>query len=166
MNVSDTAEGWRRVLAAFDNWITYESTEFMPWTGYFSKEGLRGLTSNETIGWMNNMIEEVIPGRVDKCREAGVALEDFLPYMPNPETQETVRSMIELNSRLQDAILAMSDSMSNMLDDYRAGGLDEVAGSLEAIAATEEDIRHHMSLYSKGFRKLQSLGLEIPDDFL
>ena len=164
--MSETAEGWRRVLAAFDQWITYESTEFMPWTGYFSMEGLRGLTSSETVGWMNSMISEIIPGRVDKCRDAGVALEDFLPFMPNPETQETVRSMLDLNSRLQDAILAMSDIMSNMLDDYRSGGLDEIVGSLEAIATTEEDIRHHMSLYSKGFTKLQSLGLTIPDDFL
>lgn len=164
--MSETAEGWRRVLAAFDEWITYESTEFMPWTGYFSQEGLRGLTGSEIIGWMNSMIDEIIPGRVEKCREAGVALEDFLPYMPNPETQETVRSMIDLNARLQDAILGMSDIMSNMLDDYKTGGLDEVAGSLEAIATTEEDIRHHMSLYSKGFGRLQSLGLEIPDDFL
>ncbi|MDF1538392.1 MAG: hypothetical protein P1Q69_05775 [Candidatus Thorarchaeota archaeon] len=164
--MSETAEGWRRVLAAFDDWITYESTEFMPWTGYFSEEGLRGLTNAETIAWMNNMISEIIPGRVDKCREAGVALEDFLPYMPNPETQETVRSMIDLNSRLQDTILAMSDGMSNMLDEFLAGGLEEIAGSLEAIATTEEDIRHHMSLYSQGFGRLQSLGLEIPDDFL
>jgi len=164
--LSETAEGWRRVLAAFDEWITYESTEFMPWTGYFSMEGLQGLTSAERVGWMNNMISEIIPGRVDKCREAGVALEDFLPFMPNPETQETVRSMLDLNAQLQDRILAMSDIMSNMLDDYRTGGLDELAGSLEAIATTEEDIRHHMSLYSKGFGKLHSLGLEIPDDFL
>ncbi|MHA1907006.1 MAG: hypothetical protein ACW98Y_06915 [Candidatus Thorarchaeota archaeon] len=164
--MSETAEGWRRVLAAFDNWITYESTEFMPWTGYFSIEGLRGLTRPETIAWMNNMISEIIPGRVDKCREAGVALEDFLPFMPNPETQQTVRSMLDLNSQLQDTILVMSDIMGNLLEDYRAGGLDEIAGALEAIATTEEDIRHHMSLYSKGFGKLQSLGLEIPDDFL
>lgn len=164
--VSETAEGWRRVLAAFDTWIEYESTEFMPWTGYFSLDELRGLTSAERVGWMNNMISEIIPGRVEKCREAGIALEDFLPYMPNPETQETVRSMIDLNSRLQDAILGMSDVMSNMLDEYRSGGLDEISGSLEAIASTEEDIRHHMSLYSKGFGRLQSLGLEIPDDFM
>ncbi len=164
--MSETAEGWRRVLAAFDNWITYESTEFMPWTGYFSIDGLRGLTSDERVGWMNNMISEIIPGRVGKCREAGVALEDFLPFMPNPETQQTVRSMLDLNSQLQDSILAMSDIMSNMLEDYQAGGLDELGGSLEAIATTEEDIRHHMSLYSKGFGKLQSLGLEIPDEFL
>ncbi len=164
--MSETAEGWRRVLFAFDQWITYESSEFMPWTGYFSMEGLRGLTSAERVGWMNNMISEIIPGRVDKCREAGVALEDFLPFMPNPETQETVRSMLNLNSQLSDAILAMSDIMSSMLDDYRSGGLDEIVGSLEAIATSEEDIRHHMSLYSKGFAKLQSLGLDIPDDFL
>lgn len=164
--MSETEEGWRRVLEAFDEWISYEGTEFMPWTGYFSMDGLQSLTHQERIGWMHNMVDEIIPGRVDKCREAGVALEDFLPYMPHGDAIETVRSMIDLNVTIQDLILQMSDTLSSMLDDYRTDGLDEVIVHLERLASIEEDIRHHMSLYSKGFGKLQALGLEMPDDFL
>ncbi len=163
--MSETDEGWRRVLTAFDDWISYEGSEFMPWTGYFSLEGLRDLTHQERIGWMHNMVDEIIPSRIDRCREAGVALEDFLPYMPNPETIETVRSMIDLNVTLQDLMLRMSDIFANMLDEYKSGGMDEIVVYLESIASCEEEIRHHMSLYSKGFGKLQALGLTIPDDF-
>ncbi len=163
--MSETDEGWRRVLSAFDDWIDYEGSEFMPWTGYFTVSGLSGLTDRERIGWMHNMIDEIIPMSVDRCREAGVALEDFLPYMPYGEAHETVRSMIELNSRLQDMMLQMSDRMSNMLEDYKVEGLDGIDVHLESIAEIEEEIRHHMSLYSKGFGKLQSLGMEMPDDF-
>ena len=164
--MSETTEGWRRVLAAFDDWIEYETTEFMPWTAYFTMEGLQGLTHEERIAWMRNMVEEIIPGRVDKCREAGVALEDFLPYMPDTAAIETVRSMIDLNLRLQDAILGMSDALSGMLDEYMSGGLDEISVNLESLAEIEEDIRHHMSLYSQGFGKLGRMGLEIPDELL
>ncbi|MFW9907179.1 MAG: hypothetical protein ACFFEF_01280 [Candidatus Thorarchaeota archaeon] len=164
--MSETAEGWRRVLAAFDEWITYESTEFMPWTGYFSMDGLRSLTNEERLGWMNNMIDEIIPGRVAKCREAGVALEDFLPYMPNSDAISTVQSMIDLNTRIQDSMLSMSDTISSMLDEYKTGGLDELHTFIESLATNEEDIRHHMSLYSQGFGKLQALGLEMPDEFM
>ena len=88
--MSRTAEGWHRVLGAFDNWITYESTEFGPWTGYFSLENLRSLTSEERLGWMHSMYDEVIPGRVKICREASVALEDFLPYMPDEDAVQVV----------------------------------------------------------------------------
>ncbi len=164
--MADTAEGWRNVLAAFDDWISFESTEFMPWTGYFTIEGLQSLTNNERIGWMNNMVDEIIPNRVDACRAAGVALEDFLPYMPNAEAINIVRSMIDLNGQIQDMILQMSDTVSSMLEDYRSGGIGEIAVHLESVAAIEEDIRHHMSLYSQGFAKLQNLGFEMPDEFL
>ncbi len=163
--MSETDEGWRRVLAAFDEWIYYEGSEFMPWTGYFTMDGLQSLTHQERLGWLHNMIDEIIPGRVDKCKEAGVALEDFLPFMPHGEAIETVRSMIDLNLTIQDLMLQMSDTLSRMLDDYKTDGLDEVVVHLETLALIEEDIRHHMSLYSKGFGKLKSLGLEMPDDF-
>ncbi len=162
--MSETEDAWKRVLAAFDDWIYYESSEFGPWTGYFSIENLGSLTDQERLGWMHSMIDEIIPGRVDKCRDAGVALEDFLPYMPDAEAIETVRSMLDLNSLLRDSMLGMSDIIGEMMDAYGSGGLDEIAPSLEAVAEAEEDIRHHMSLFSKGFGKLRALGLEIPED--
>jgi hypothetical protein len=162
--MSETEDAWRKVLAAFDDWIYYESSEFGPWTGYFSIENLRGLTDQERLGWMHSMIDEIIPGRVDKCRDAGVALEDFLPYMPDADAKETVRSMLDLNSLLRNSMLRMSDIISEMIDQYGAGGLDEIVPSLETVAGAEEDIRHHMSLFSKGFGKLKTLGLEIPED--
>ena len=43
-------------------------------------------------------------------------------------------------------------------------GLEEIVPYLASLAEIEEDIRHHMSLYSQGFSKLGSLGLEIPDE--
>ena len=162
--MSETAEGWRRVLLAFDDWITYESSEFAPWTSYFSVENLASLTSKEVVGWMQTMYDQVIPGRVEKCQEAGVALEDFLPYMPEPEAIQTVRSMIDLNGVLQDLMLGMSDIFTTMVDSYRTGGLEEIELYLRSLAESEEDIRHHMSLYSQGFGKLRSLGLEMPDE--
>ena len=163
VKVSELEVAWQKVLDAFDDWISYESTEFMPWTGYLSMENLRDITHNERIGWMNNMIEEVIPGRVDACRQAGVALEDFLPYMPNEEALDTVRSMMDLNVRIQDAILSMSDAFAKMLEEYKEDGLEGISHLLQSIADIEEDIRHHMSLFSKGFGKLGALGLEVPD---
>ncbi|TFG06570.1 hypothetical protein EU522_01475 [Candidatus Thorarchaeota archaeon] len=162
--MSETEDAWKRVLAAFDDWIYYESTEFGPWTGYFSLENLRDLTDQERLGWMHSMIDEIIPGRVDKCKEAGIALEDFLPYMPDSAAIETVNSMIDLNSLLQDLMLRMSDIIGSMMDSYREGGLDEILPSLESLAESEEEIRHHMSLFSQGFGKLKSLGLEMPED--
>ena len=162
--MSETAEGWRRVLSAFDSWIEYESMEFAPWTGYFSMENLRNLTDAERLGWMHSMVDEIIPGRIEKCREAAVALEDFLPYMPDASARDTVQSMIDLNTVLRDGMMQMSDVLGNMKEEYRQGGLDEVTPHLSELIDIEEDIRHHMSLYSKGFAKLRSLGLEIPDD--
>lgn len=162
--MAETDEGWRRVLAAFDDWIEYESKEFGPWTGYFSPENLRNLTDGERLSWMSKMIDEVIPGRVESCREAGVALEDFLPYMPDMDAIQTVRSMIDLNRLLQDSMLRMSDTISDMSDAYREGGMDDIASYLSDLIDNEEDIRHHMSLYSQGFGRLKSLGLEIPED--
>jgi hypothetical protein len=161
--MSDTAEGWTRVLKAFDDWIEYETTEFGPWTGYFSVENLRGLTDKERLSWMGSMVDEIIPGRIGSCRSAGVALEDFLPYMPDAAAIETVRSMIDLNLVLQEGMMKMSDAVSRMADEYRVGGLDELGVHLNELKEIEEDIRHHMSLYSKGFSRLRSLGLEIPD---
>ncbi len=162
--MSETAEGWRRVLNAFDDWIAYEANEFGPWTAYFSLENLHDLTDKERLGWMHKMLEEVIPGRIDKCKEASVALEDFLPYMPDAAAIETVRSMIDLAFLLQDSMMAMSDIIAEMIDAYKEGGLDEIIHYLSSVAEAEEDIRHHMSLFSQGFGKLKSLGLEMPDE--
>ena len=161
--MSETTEGWKRVLDAFEEWIHYESTEFAPWTGYFSLENLRNLTDSERIGWLRSMVDEIIPGRVDSCRHAGVALEDFLPYMPHEEAIETVQSMISLNGVIRDLILGMSDTISIMTDEYQSQGLEGIIPHLPTLAEFEEEIRHHMSLYSKGFAKLKSLGLEMPD---
>ncbi|MFW9806456.1 MAG: hypothetical protein ACFFFK_06975, partial [Candidatus Thorarchaeota archaeon] len=98
-------DGWRRVLKAFEDWIYYESTEFGPYTGYFSLENLRDLTSGERISWMQTMYDEIIPGRVEHCRNAGVAFEDFLPYMPDSDAREVVQSMIDLTQVLTDDML-------------------------------------------------------------
>ncbi|TFG31862.1 hypothetical protein EU527_11445 [Candidatus Thorarchaeota archaeon] len=161
--MSESALGWQRVLKAFDEWIYYESSEFGPYTGYFSLENLRDLMHVERLSWMSSMIDDIIPGRVDRCREAAVAFEDFLPYMPDPNAREIVQSMIDLCQVIEDDILVMSDTISSMKDDYEDGGLDEVVGHLSELADGEENIRHHMSLFSQGFAKLRSLGLEMPD---
>lgn len=156
-------DGWHRVLKAFEDWIYYESTEFGPYTGYFSLENLRDLTSGERINWMQSMYDEIIPGRVEHCRNAGVAFEDFLPYMPDPNAREVVQSMIDLTQVLTDDMLGMSDTIHSMKDDYETGGLDEIIPYLSDLAEAEENIRHHMSLFSQGFGKLRSMGLEMPD---
>ncbi|MFQ5832321.1 MAG: hypothetical protein ACE5H4_06450 [Candidatus Thorarchaeota archaeon] len=162
--MSKTVEGWHRVLGAFDNWISYESSEFGPWTGYFSLENLGTLTHEERLGWMHSMYDEVIPGRVDRCREAGVALEDFLPYMPDDDAVEVVQSMIDLSTVIQDLMLRMSDTVYSMMEEYKESGLDEINSYLSTVTETEEEIRHNMSLYSQGFGKLDSMGLQIPED--
>jgi len=156
-------EGWRRVLKAFEDWITYESTEFGPYTGYFSLDNLSGLTSKERVGWMHSMYEETIPGRVERCRTAGVAFEDFLPYMPDPSAREVVQSMIDLIQVLSEDILGMSDTIHSMKEEYQSGGLDEIVPYLTDLGTAEENIRHHMSLFSQGFGKLRAMGLEMPD---
>ncbi len=162
--MSEMAEGWKRVLDAFGGWIEYEATEFGPWTAYFSLDNLHDLTDSERLGWMHKMLEDVIPGRIDRCRGAKVALEDFLPYMPEPQAIETVRSMIDLATLLQGSMMAMSDLIAEMIEAYRSGGLDDIIPLLSSIAEAEEDIRHHMSLFSQGFGKLRALGLEMPDE--
>jgi hypothetical protein len=156
-------EGWNRVLKAFEDWIYYESSEFGPYTGYFSLENLRDLTSEERMSWMQSMYDEIIPGRVERCRNAGVAFEDFLPYMPDPKAREVVQSMIDLTQVLSDDMLGMSDTMHSMKEEYESGGLDEIMPYLTDLAEAEENIRHHMSLFSQGFGKLRSMGLEMPD---
>jgi len=161
--MSESETGWQRVLKAFDEWIYYESSEFGPYTGYFSLENLRDLMHVERSSWMGSMIDEIIPGRIERCREAAVAFEDFLPYMPDPDAREVVQSMIDLCDVIKDDMLAMSDTFSSMKDDYEEGGLDEIVGYLSDLADNEENIRHHMSLFSQGFAKLKSLGLEMPD---
>ena len=162
--MSETEEAWERVINAFEEWIEYEASDFGPWTGYFSDENLRDLTDAERQGWMYSMCDEIIPKRVEKCRQANVALEDFLPYMPDSDAIETVQSMIELSSVIQDAMLGQSDIISDMMDEYRSGGLDEIQPLLESLSEAEQDIRHHMSLYSQGFGKLRSSGHELPGD--
>ena len=124
--MAEITEGWKLVLNAFDEWINYESTEFGPWTGYFSLENLRALTHEERLGWMHSMVDEIIPGRVAKCKDAGVALEDFLPYMPDADALETVRSMIDLNIVIHDSMLRMSDILASMMTEYETGGLEEI----------------------------------------
>ena len=156
-------DGWRRVLDAFEDWIYYESTEFGPYTGYFSLENLRDLTSKERISWMQSMYDEIIPGRVDKCRNAGVAFEDFLPYMPDPTAREVVQSMIDLTQVIADEMLGMSDTIHSMKEEHESGGFEEIMPFLTDLADTEESIRHHMSLFSQGFGKLRRMGLEMPD---
>ncbi|MFW9833172.1 MAG: hypothetical protein ACFFEK_04200 [Candidatus Thorarchaeota archaeon] len=156
-------EGWNRVLKAFEDWIYYESSDFGPYTGYFSLENLRDLTSEERMSWMQSMYDEIIPGRVERCRNAGVAFEDFLPYMPDPKAREVVQSMIDLTQVLSDDMLGMSDTMHSMKEEYESGGLDEIMPHLTDLAEAEENIRHHMSLFSQGFGKLRSMGLEMPD---
>ena len=156
-------EGWRRVLKAFEDWIHYESTEFGPYTGYFSLENLRDLTSQERLGWMHSMYEEIIPGRVERCKAAGVAFEDFRPYMPDHKAREVVQSMIDLTQVLSEDILGMSDTIHSMKEEYQSSGLDEIVPYLSDLADSEEGIRHHMSLFSQGFAKLRAMGLEMPD---
>ena len=155
--------GWKRVLDAFDEWIQYESSEFGPYTGYFSLNNLRDLMHSERLGWMHMMYDEMIPGRVEKCKNAGVAFEDFIPYMPDPEAREVVQSMIDLTQVLTDAMLAMSDTIHSMKEDYESGGFDDAVPYLTDLADAEENIRHHMSLFSQGFGKLEKMGLEMPD---
>ena len=161
--MTENIEGWKRVLNAFDEWINYESTEFGPYTGYFSLDNLRDLMHSERLGWMNSMYEDIIPGRVQKCKDAGVAFEDFLPYMPDPEAREVVQSMIDLTQVLVDEMLAMSDTIHNMKEDYESGGFDDAVPYLTDLADSEENIRHHMSLFSQGFGTLAKMGLEMPD---
>ena len=161
--MSEADEGWRRVLAAFEDWIAYESSEYGPYTGYFSLDNLRDLTHKERLGWMHSMCDEIIPGRVEKCRAAKVAFEDFLPYMPDSDAIEVVQSMIELSEVLETDMLAMSDSIHSMREEYTDGELDETVPYLTEIAESEENIRHHMSLFSSGFGKLRAMGLEMPD---
>ncbi|MCK5266020.1 MAG: hypothetical protein KAR03_10470 [Candidatus Thorarchaeota archaeon] len=161
--MAETVEGWKRVLKAFDDWISYETIEFGPYTGYFSLANLRDITHSERIGWMNSMYVEIIPGRVQSCKNAGVAFEDFLPYMPDPEARAVVQSMIDLTKVLTDDMLAMSDIIHNMKEDYESGGFDDAVPYLTNLAEAEENIRHHMSLFSQGFGKLKKMGLEMPD---
>jgi hypothetical protein len=161
--MSEIKVGWSRVLKAFDDWINYETTEFGPYTGYFSLENLRDLMHSERIGWMHSMYEDIIPGRVQKCKNAGVAFEDFIPYMPDPEARKVVQSMIDLTKVLGDDILAMSDTIHSMKEDYESGGFDDAVPYLTDLADSEEGIRHHMSLFSQGFAKLAKMGLEMPD---
>jgi uncharacterized protein YeeX (DUF496 family) len=71
--------------------------------------------------------------------------------------------MIDLSLVIEDAMLAMSDTLSSMKDDYEEGGLDDIITNLSELADGEENIRHHMSLFSQGFAKLRSMGLEMPD---
>lgn len=160
--MNEHEEEWKRVLRAFEDWIEYESTEFGPWTGYFSIDNLRTLTDKERLGWMCHMRDEIIPGRVDHCRMAGIALEDFLPFMPDMESIGTVRSMINLNHVIEEIMLKMSDVFSIMIEEYKTGGLDEIIPHLGELIEFEEDIRHHMSLYSKGFAQLSNAGFELP----
>lgn len=161
--MAETIEGWRRVLKAFDDWISYETTEFGPHTSYFSLENLRDIMHSERIGWMNSMYVEIIPGRVQSCKNAAVAFEDFLPFMPDPEARAVVQSMIDLTKVLTDDMLAMSDTIHNMREDYESGGFDDAVPYLTDLAEAEENIRHHMSLFSQGFGKLKKMGLEMPD---
>jgi len=161
--LAETVEGWKRVLKAFDDWISYETTEFGPYTGFFSLANLRDITHNERIGWMNSMYVEIIPGRVQSCKNAAVAFEDFIPYMPDPEARQVVQSMIDLTKVLTDDMLAMSDIINNMREDYESGGFDDAVPYLADLAEAEENIRHHMSLFSQGFGKLKKMGLEMPD---
>ncbi len=161
--MSEAEEGWQRVLKAFDEWIYYESSEFGPYTGYFSLENLRDLTHGERIGWMHSMYDELIPGRVEKCRDAAVAFEDFMPFMPDPETRDIVQSMIDLTQVIEEAMLSMSDTIQTLREEYESGGFDEIVPYLSDLADIEENIRHHMSLFSQGFSKLRGLGLEMPD---
>jgi hypothetical protein len=161
--MSEAEEGWQKVLKAFDDWIDYESSEYGPYTGYFSLENLRDLTNDERMNWMRSMYDEIIPGRVEKCRAAGVAFEDFMPFMPDSDAREVVQSMIDLTQVIVDSMLAMSDTIHNMKDDFEANGFDEIVAYLSDLADSEENIRHHMSLFSQGFGKLRSLGLEMPD---
>jgi hypothetical protein len=161
--LSEIKVGWKRVLDAFDDWISYETSEFGPYTGYFSLDNLRDLMHSERIGWMYSMYDEIIPGRVDTCRNAGVAFEDFLPYMPDPDAREVVQSMIDLTQVIADEMLAMSDTIHNMQEEYESGGFDEIVPFLADLADSEESIRHHMSLFSQGFGKLEKMGVEMPD---
>ncbi len=156
-------EGWHRVLKAFEDWIYYESEEFGPYTGYFSLENLRDLTSREISSWMQSMYDEIIPGRVEKCKGAGVAFEDFLPYMPDSTARDVVQSMIDLTQVISDEMLGMSDTIHSMQEEFESGGLEEIIPVLTDLADAEESIRHHMSLFSQGFGKLRSLGLEMPE---
>jgi hypothetical protein len=50
-----------------------------------------------------------------------------------------------------------------MKEDYESGGFDEAVPYLTDLADSEENIRHHMSLFSQGFGKLAKMGLEMPD---
>jgi hypothetical protein len=60
-------------------------------------------------------------------------------------------------------MLAMSDTIHNMKEDYESGGFDDAVPYLSDLADSEENIRHHMSLFSQGFGKLAKMGLEMPD---
>jgi hypothetical protein len=50
-----------------------------------------------------------------------------------------------------------------MREEYQVSGMDEIVPYLSDLADMEENIRHHMSLFSKGFGKLRSMGLEMPE---
>lgn len=161
--MSEADEGWHRVIKAFEDWIYFESSEYGPYTSYFSLESLRDLTHQERIGWMHQMYDETIPGRVDYTRKVKVSFEDFLPYMPDTAAIETVQSMIDLAQVIEDSILGMSDAVHAMLEEYKDGGMEEIAPHLITLSEAEENIRHHMSLFSQGFGKLKTLGLEMPE---
>jgi hypothetical protein len=162
--MSASEDGWALVIDAFEDWIDYESSEFAPWTNYFSIKELRTLTHSERLGWMRTMRNEVIPGRIDSARQARIALEDFMAQLSEEESIKIVQSMIDLSLRLEKSMLKMSDAFTHMMEDYEEEGLDAVQLHLEKLAEIEEDIRHHMSLYSEGFSKLREHGREIPEE--
>jgi hypothetical protein len=71
--------------------------------------------------------------------------------------------MIDLTQVLSDDMLGMSDTIHSMKEEHEVSGLDEIVPYLADLADAEENIRHHMSLFSQGFGKLRSMGLEMPD---
>ncbi|MBD3159315.1 MAG: hypothetical protein GF309_11045 [Candidatus Lokiarchaeota archaeon] len=162
--MSASEDGWALVIDAFEDWIDYESSEFAPWTTYFSIKELRTLTHSERLGWMHTMRDEIIPGRIDSARQARIALEDFMAQLSEEGSLKIVQSMIDLSIRLEESMLQMSDVFTHMMEDYEEEGLDAVQLHLEKLAEIEEDIRHHMSLYSEGFSKLRERGREIPEE--
>lgn len=161
--MNELSQNWDKVIDAFAQWWSFESTEFGPQVQYLSREELLKFTHEEMLSYIEDLRDNLIANRISQVSNCRLAIEDVLSVVSGPEYIEILQSMIAILDNLDQLLMKFSDILTALVEAIDEKDYDEMSVIISELLDIETEIRHYMSIFSQGFNKMETLGLRAPD---
>ncbi len=161
--MDDLIQNWERVIEAFNQWLSFEGTEFGPQVQYLSLDELLKFTHEEMLTYLIDLRDVLIAHRLSQVDNCRLAIGDVLSAVSGPEYSAVLQSMLDILDNIEELLMRFSDLLTDLIDAISEKDTDEASLIISELLEIETEIRHYMSLFSQGFAKMEALGLRAPD---